>query len=165
MDLKVSIEKLEQSPEYKRIKSKGIFFSYALIMIENNQQSPIQLGYYKRSTDRIITFIVEENSVTVQNEEEIFKKPDVKVIPINTKKIKLPHKEILKIAKTFQKQKYPQEMISKTIAILQNLSDYGNIWNITFIMHSFKTLNIKISAENGKILHHNLQSIMDFVKK
>ena len=49
--------------------------------------------------------------------------------------------------------------------ILQNLGEFGNIWNITYVTHSFKTLNIKINAENGKILHHSLDSLMDFVKK
>ena len=56
-------------------------------------------------------------------------------------------------------------MARKTIVILQNLSEFGNIWNITYVTHSFKTLNMKINAENGKILHHDIVSLMDFVKK
>ena len=65
----------------------------------------------------------------------------------------------------FQKKKYPKELVSKTITILQNLEQFGTVWNITFVMHSFRTLNMKINPESGEILHHNLESLMDFVKE
>ena len=37
MDLKLALEKLKQSNEFKNLnKNKDIYFSYALIMLENN---------------------------------------------------------------------------------------------------------------------------------
>jgi len=163
MDLHSALKKLKQSKQYKDM-NKDIYFSYALIMMENNKAGPWQLGYYHKSTDKMITFIVEDE-IKMEKEEEIFKKPEMKVKPLDIEKAKIPYEEILKIAQKFQKEKYPQELSSKTIAIFQNLDQYGNIWNITYVTHSFKTLNMKINPENGKIIDNNLQSLMDFVEK
>jgi len=167
MDLKPALKKLKQSREFKDLskKNKDICFSYALIMLENNKSIPWQFGFYHKSTDKMITFIVDKDEIKIEKEEEIFKKPGMEVKPLDIEKAKIPYNEILKKAEEFKKNKYPKELVSKTIAILQNLEQYGNIWNITYVTHSFKTLNMKINAENGEIIDHNLQSLMDFVEK
>ena len=125
MELKQAIKKLEQSKEFKDLneKNKDIYFSYALIMIENHNESPWQLGFYHKSTDKIITFIVEDE-IKMEKEEEVFKKPEMEVKPLDIEKAKIPHNEILEIAQKFQKKQYPKELVSKTIAILQNLEQY-----------------------------------------
>ena len=166
MDLQTALKKLKQSKEFKdwNKKKKDTFLSYILMMIDNNKKTPWQIGYYNKSNDKIITFIVEDE-IKMEQEEEIFKIPGMEVKPLDIEKAKIPYDEILKISQEFQKEKYPQELSRKTIAILQNLEQYGNIWNITYVTISFKTLNMKINAENGEIIHHNLQSLMDFVEK
>jgi len=166
MDLKLSLEKLNQSNEFKNSnKNKDIYFSYALIMLENNKSGPWQLGFYHRSNDKMITFIVDKDEIKMEKEEDIFKKPGMEVKKVDIEKVKIPPNEILKKAEEFQKKKYPAELINKTIAILQNLEEYGTIWNITYITHSLKTLNMKVNAENGKMISHSLESLMDFVEK
>lgn len=163
MDLDQSLKKLKESKQFKDWNKKNLetFFSYALKTSDNDT---LQLGFYNKKTDKMTTFIINKE-IEMQQEEEIFKKPGMEVNPINMDKIKIPFKKILRKAEEFQKKKYPKELVSKTIAILQNLEQYGNTWNITYVMHSFKTLNMKINPENGKILHHSLESLMDFVKK
>ncbi len=166
MELKSAFKKLEESNDFKNWSSKNPddFLSYAFKIIENNKQEPWQLGFYHKTTDKITSFIIND-SIKIQEEEEIFKKPDMKIMPLEIKKATIPFENILKKAKEFQKNKYPKELASKTIAILQNLEEYGTIWNITYVTHSFKTLNMKINPETGEILHHDLESLMDFVKK
>ena len=167
MELKQALERLNKSKEYKdSIKeNKDIFFSYALITIENNETSPWQLGFYNKATDKITTFVIGKNEIAVQKEEEVFKKPGMEVKPIEMEKAKLKFNEIITKAEKFKKEEYPKETISKTISILQNLRDFGTIWNITFITGSFKTLNMKLNPDNGEVLHHALDSLMNFVKK
>jgi len=166
MDLKLALEKIKQNKEFKNLnKNKDIYFSYALIMLENDKSGPWQLGFYHKSTDKMITFIVDKDEINMKKEEEIFKKPGMEVKKVDIEKAKIPYNEILKTAKEFQKKNYPKELVSKTIAILQNLDEYGNIWNITYVTDSFKTLNMKINAENGKIISHNLESLMSLVEK
>jgi len=166
MELKSALKKLRESKEFKEwnSKNKDTFFSYAFALLDNKNNS-WQLGFYHKSTDKIKNFIVNENNIEMQKEEDIFKKPGIEVKQIDIEEVKLPFKKILKITEEFQKKKYSNELINKTIAILQNLEEYGNIWNITYITHSFSTLNIKVNAENGKILYHSIDSIMSFVKK
>ena len=167
MELNLALKKLKESKEFKEWNNKNQdnFFSYAFKMLENSKSIPWQLGFYHKTTDKVMTFIVDETEIKIQQEEEIFKKPDMEVKQIDIKKVKISFEKILKKAEEFKKEKYPKELVSKTIAILQNLEEYGTVWNITYVTHSFKTLNMKINSENGKILHHNLESLMDFIKK
>jgi len=167
MELKQALGKLKQSVQFRDLsnKNKELNFSHALIMFESNKDVPWQLGFYNKSTDKIITFIVNKDEIKMEKEEEIFKKPGMVVNLLTIEKVKIPYNEILKKAEDFQKKKYPKELVSKTIAILQNLEEYGNIWNITFVTHSFNTLNMKINPENGEIVHHSFNSLMDITKK
>ena len=98
-------------------------------------------------------------------QQEIFKKPDMDVREIDLDKVKLTFAEIIDKASGFQKEKYPKEETDKIIAILQNLEEFGNVWNITVITNSFKTLNMKVSAEDGRVLEHKLSSIFEFRKE
>lgn len=167
MELNQALKKLNESKEFKEwsSKNKDAFLSYASKMLEDNKKVPWQFGFYHKATDKIITFVVDDDLLEMKEEEEVFKKPDMVVKQIDIEKVKIPFEKILEKTKEFQKNKYPKELVNKTIAILQNLEEYGNIWNITYVTHSFKTLNMKINPENGKIMHHSLESLMDFVKK
>ena len=167
MELKQAFEKVSKNKEYKdSIKeNKDIFFSYALMTIEKNETSPWQLGFYNEATDKITTFVIGKDEIAMQKEEEVFKKPGMEVNPIDMEKAKLKFNKVITKAEKFKKEEYPKEAISKTIAILQNLQGFGTIWNITFVTDSFKTLNMKINPENGEVMHHNLESLMNFVKK
>jgi len=167
MELKQALEKLTGSKEFKdlNIKNNDIYFSYGFIMLENSKIGPWHIGYYHVSTDKMITFIVDKKEIKKEKEEEIFKKPGVEVKEVDIGKMKISYDKILKIAREFQKRKYPNEIVGKTLAIIQNLERYGNIWNITHITHSFNTLNMKINVENGTVISHNLESVMSFVKK
>ena len=51
--------------------------------------------------------------------------------------------------------------MTKTIAILQNI-ELGQLWNITLVTSSLKTINIKIDAKTGKTIKHELISLFQF---
>jgi hypothetical protein len=167
MELKSLLEKLRQSKEFKEWNKNNPdnYLSYAFMTIENDKESPWQFGFYHKSTDKMATFIIKEDCIEAQGEEEIFKKPDMEVKPLDIKAVKFPIKSLIAKTKELQKKEYPKEVINKIILILQNLEEFENIWNITCITHSFKTLNVKISPEKGEILSHNLDSLMDFIQK
>jgi len=158
MELKPALEELKKSPEFKKWFSSNnkTYFSYAFAMIENNTQSEWQIGYYDSAKNKITTFIISESAVAIKPEEDIFKKSDMDVKKIDEEKLKLPLNGILIIAEKLKKEKYPKELALKTIVIAQNLEDFGNIWNITYVTQSFSTLNIKIKADSGKIAEHKL---------
>ena len=89
----------------------------------------------------------------------------MKVNEIQLDKVKITFDSAIGKADEFQQKNFPKDKSIKTIAILQNMPNLGNIWNITYITEAFNTLNIKIDASNGKVLEHNLSSILSFRKE
>ena len=165
MEFKKALSKLEESSEFKkwREKNKDDYFSYAFCEL-SDAGGEWQIGYYNKKNDKITTFVINEK-IEIMPQEEVFKKPDMKVNKIDLNKVKLTFAEIVDKAIEFQKENYPKEVVDKTIAILQNLEEFGNVWNITFITRSFNTLNIKMNAGNSKVLKHKLSSIFEFRKE
>jgi len=167
MEFKTSLNKLKNNEIFNNFKKKyqNAYFSYAFRTLGKKDFDGWQFGFYNKDNDKITTFSVSKNSIEGNQEEDVFKKPSMSVNEINLEKIKFSLKEILEKVEAFRKKTYPKELQEKIIVILQNLDDFGNIWNITYITKAFNTLNIKSSAENGKILQHKLTSIFDFKKE
>ena len=163
MDLKPALKLLEESKDYKdwHKKNKNTYFSYAF-KIPQEMPDEWQLGFYDKKKDKITTFVVNGSSISIRAEEEVFKKEEAEVNEINLEKVKLAFEAALSKASQFQQKNYPNDKSIKTIAILQNITSYGDIWNITYITESFNTLNMKIDASNGKIIEYNISSVMSF---
>ena len=83
---------------------------------------------------------------------------------IETNKVKITFDNAIAKASEFQSKNFPKDRGVKTITILQNIPDLGNVWNITYVTEAFNTLNIKIDASTGKVLEHNLVSVFSFGK-
>jgi len=167
MELKATLNKLKNNQIFNKFKNnnKNAYFSYAFKLLGEKDFDGWQFGFYTKENDKVTTFAVNEEKIEINQEEEVFKKPSMSVNEINLDKIKLSLEKILEKVEAFRKKTYPKELQEKIIIILQNLDDFGNIWNITYITKAFNTLNIKSSAENGKILQHKLSSIFDFKKE
>lgn len=167
MDLKPALKKLEESGDFRkwRQQNKNTYFSYAFKIPQEMGSNDWQLGFYNRKKDKITTFVVEDDNVSIRPEEEIFKKEETKVNEVRLDRVKLAFDDIIIKANKFQEKNFPKDRSIKTIAILQNLSDFGDIWNITYITEAFNMLNMKIDASTGKILRHNLSSVFSFRKE
>ena len=167
MDLKPALKKLEEDSCFKEwhSKNRSTYLSYAFKIPQEMGSDEWQLGFYDEKKDKIATFVIAGDDVNIRAEEEIFKKEEMKVNKVELDMVKLTFDSVINKANDFQKNKFPKDKSMKTIAILQNISGFGNIWNITFITEAFNTLNIKIDAGNGKILEHNLSSIFAFRKE
>ena len=72
--------------------------------------------------------------------------------------------EALVIAKRLQQEKYPNEKSIKDIVVLQAL-EVGQIYNITFVTQTFKTLNIKLDSSTCKLISDELISLIKFPSK
>ena len=167
MDLKPTLKKFEESPDFRkwRQKNKNTYLSYAFKIPQEMGSNDWQLGFYNRKNDKITTFEILGDNIKIKPEEEIFKKEDTKVNQIQLEKVKLTFDNAIEKANEFQQKNHPKDKSIKTIAILQNILEFGNVWNITYITEAFNTLNMKIDASSGKILEHNLSSIFSFRKE
>lgn len=159
MDFKTALKKLKNSSEFKKwvSKNKKSYLTYAFIMIENSEKSEWQIGYYDKKLDKVTVFTI-NNKIEINPEQDIFKKPGTAVKKVNLKDVKFGLDKILKKTQTIKEKKYPEGLVTKTIAILQNI-DLGQLWNITLVTSSLNTINIKIDAKTGKTIKHELVSL------
>lgn len=162
MDFRTALKKLKNSSEFKKwfSKNKKSYLTYAFTMIENSEKSDWQVGYYDKKLDKVTVFTI-NNEIEINPEQDIFKKPGTAVKKVNLKDVKFGLDKILKKAQAIKEKKYPKELVTKTIAILQNI-DLGQLWNITLVTSSLNTINIKIDAKTGKTIKHELVSLFQF---
>lgn len=163
MDIKAIIKKLKADSEFNNWKkiNKDYYLVHCFKMLDPANRDEWQIGYYDDKNDKMVTFIVEPGEIRMVPEKDIFRKEKQRIKEIDMKKVKLSLDKILDIAKKFIDKKYKGEMSMKTIILLQHL-DVGQVWNLTFLTNSFKTLNLKISSESGKVLKHELTSLLQF---
>ena len=161
MYIKPTLEKLKDSKEFEKWKNKNkkTYFSYAFRIPQ--EMEGWHIGFYDKGKDKITTFEI-NGSISIRPEEEMFKKEESKVHEVELNNLKLTFDEILEKAAEFQTKNFPKDNTIKTIAILQNSQDYGDVWNITYITQSFNTLNMKIDASTGKVKDHKISSIFSF---
>ena len=162
MDFKTALKKLKESSEFRKwvSKNKKSYLTYAFTMIENSEKSEWQIGYYDKSLDKVTVFTI-NNNIEINPEQDVFKKPGTSVKNVNLKDVKFDLDYVLKKANNIKEKEYSKEIVTKTIAILQNI-ELGQLWNITFITSSLNTINIKIDAKTGKTIKHELVSLFQF---
>lgn len=160
------IDYLEESDKFKEWMSAnpGYELAHLFKMLDAPNQDMWQLGYYSAEHNKIVTFMVHVDTIEITKPEDIFKEPDKSLKFLDRDKIKLNLEEALIKANDFKKDHYQGQPVIKTIIILQNI-DAGQVYNITMITDSFKTLNIKVSSEDGAVISHQLNSLMDFNMK
>jgi len=167
MDLKPALKKLEESIDFRkwRKSNKDCYFSYGFKIPQEMGNDDWQLGYYNQKNDRITTFVISGSGIEIKPQEEVFKKEKTKVSEVQIEKVKLTFDNAIAKADEFQQKNFPKDKSMKTIAILQNIANLGNVWNITYITQAFNTLNMKMDASSGKILEHSISSIFSFRKE
>ena len=160
MNLEEAVKILNNSPKYNEWHNthKSSFMTYGFIMIDPHVKQEWQLGFYNPEHDTISTFTIGKK-ISLNPEAEIFK--NNKVNALKLEKIKTKLDKVLEKAEQLQKTKYSVHKPIKKIVIVQNL-DIGQVWNITFITATYKTLNIKIDTANGNVVKHDLIEIFRF---
>ncbi len=163
--LKESIKKLESSKTFKDYKKTNpdAYLTSTFLMAENLEED-WQLDYYSIKSKKITSFVIKDK-IKSMPETKPFQEKETIIEKLDIDKIKIDFKKVLEIADKLKKEKYKNETLTKKIIVLQNLKEFGQIWNLTFLTSSFKTLNIKINASSGKILKENLASLITFTKK
>ena len=162
MEIKDILTRLRESKEFKEWEKKnnGSFLAHIFKLLDEANQDDWQIGFYNKD-DTITSFIINPKEIKIAETENIFKRPEAKIAPLEENKIKIDITKALEIAEKTQVKAYKQEMPGKIITILQKL-DMGQVYNITYVTQSFKILNFKIDAANGKVLKTKLENIMDF---
>jgi hypothetical protein len=163
MDAIEAIKKLEAYAPFKEfIKiNKDSYLVHAFTMIEDaSSKLPIdswQIGYYDDKKDRITIFDVGKK-ITQSPDSEVFKK-DKTIKRLDIKKISFELEKALELTNKTISEKYPTEIVSKKIILLQNIKE-GTLWNITYVTMRFNVFNLKIDASSGEIVHTSFESLL-----
>jgi len=165
MKVKDIISKLESSQEFKswRMANREAYLAHLFCMVED-EPGTWQVGYYDRKADTITSFDLTDTGIKALPPEEVFKREGTGVKELKEEAIRIDIGDALSIAEKLQKTKYPGDIPVKRIVVLQTLAD-GQVYNITYVTKNFKTLNIKISSETGKIMDEQLAPIFSFDKR
>jgi hypothetical protein len=162
MEIQNVLKRLEEHKDFKKWKEKNkeSFLAHVFKLIDDANKDDWQVGYYNKN-DTITTFILNPEKIVIAETDNIFKKPDAKIMELDKEKIKIDITQALQTAEKIQATEYKQEAPFKIITILQKL-DLGQVYNVTYVTQSFKVLNLKIDSETGKVLKKSLKSIMEF---
>jgi hypothetical protein len=160
---KEALDELRNSNIFKRWykDNKKCYLSYGFVIVKGDDLW--RIGYFHPDNEKVTSFVIAEN-ILIEPEEGSFKKPDSKVKELKPNEIKVRYAAALETAEKLQKEKYPQEIPLKIVLLVQNHNKLGNIWNITYVTQSFKTLNIKVDAVKGKIVRDELIELFEFKK-
>jgi hypothetical protein len=163
MEIKEAVEKLEKSKEFKSWKKENnlYYLSHAFIMIDPQVKEEWQIGYCNPKNNNITSFSVSEK--ITQNPESEALNDDTKILKLDMEKVNTTLQHAMETAEKTQKEKYSAHSPFKKIVLLQNL-DLGQVWNVTYVTNTFKTLNIKIDSETGKVLKDELMDLFRIEK-
>src|SRR3989338_3606839 len=158
IDIKQVQNEIEASPLFQNWKKQQDAYLVHFFCMDEKE---VQVGYYDEKTDVIATFVKAEE-ITQTEDKDIFRQQK-KIAPLDMAQVKITLEEAEKKAEAVQKQKYPGDMVSKKIIVLQTL---GNIptYNMTLITMTFKMINIRVDATTGDVLEEKMEPIMDFVQ-
>jgi len=161
MEIKEILKKIEESDIFKDWKKDNPQAELAHVFASvEEEKEEFEVGYYNKETNKITSF---SSGDTIQKmpESEIFKKENDKLKLLDLAKINITFKEASEKAEELQKEKYPVESAVKKFIVLQNL-DVGQVYNITYVTKTLKTLNIKIDSNKGDVISDELISIVQF---
>lgn len=156
-------DELQKNKEFQdwRKEHKDSFLTHILNI---DQGDDYQLGYADKKGEQITSFLIKNDSISIEESEEIFKDPDTKLLGLDISKVKMSFDQALAKASAFQQEKYSKHGVKNKIVILQHLS-VGQVYNITFVTDTFHTINLKLDASTGEIVEESLTSLFDMMRE
>jgi hypothetical protein len=165
MDFKHIINIIENSKEYKDFIKKDsnyyLVHVFSTVDSESVDNGLWQIGYYSKDTDKIVVFEDNNDAVFEHPPAEALKK-DEYIRKLELEKLKISRDEAVKICNNTIKENYPRELFSKAICLLQNLPEFGNVWNITIVTLALGVINVKVDAINGLVVKHTKENLMNW---
>jgi hypothetical protein len=163
MDFKHIVERIEHSEDYKDfIKNNPEYYLvHVFSVIDSEHDDMWQIGYYSKETDKIIVFEYDLETIKVHPPAEALKK-DEYIQPLDIDILAVTKSDADITCKGLIKEHYPRELPSKSIMLLQNLPEFGQVWNVTMVTLTFSIINAKIDAITGNVLKHHKENLMNW---
>jgi hypothetical protein len=162
-----AMRRIEKSAAFKQLRSERpqAYLAHAFITRSAEGCGTWQVGFYDREQDRIIVAEVNGEAVALHPPEEVYKEPGRTILPLKEEDVTVPVADAVATMDARMREAYTGELSNKDIILLQNLPEWGAIWNITALTTAFHVINFKIDAKTGKILSESRESLTTIGKK
>jgi len=162
MDFHATLAQLTRHPSFKawHAKNKDYFLAHAFVLFDEANKDLWQIGFYHAKNEKMITFIVSPDKVEHTEEQDVLKST-IALEKLEPDKVTIPIDDALKTAHELFTKDYRAEKSIKQFFIIQTI-EAKPVFNITYFTQSFKTVNIKIDAANGKLIKADLQNLAEF---
>ncbi|RMF06539.1 hypothetical protein D6764_02020 [Candidatus Woesearchaeota archaeon] len=159
-------EKLRGSSIFKewKDKNKNAFLANVFSSFEKEDDYDIHFGFYTESDDLLTPFVIDgKGNVTQSKADKVFRHPESIIEEVEIDRVKIEPHEALKSARNDVKSKKPTFNETKAIGILQKKNNTHQ-WNITLVGQNMDIFNIKINAEDGKIISSSEVKLFEQLK-
>ncbi len=159
MEVLDALQQLEKEDAFKKWRKshKGSYLAHIFV-----DEGIWQVGYYN-ANDSITSFELNDGSIAIHPESEIFKENPAKIRALDKDAVKVTYAEAIAAAQEVVRQTYHEDDILKRIAVLQHL-DQGQVFNITFVTKTMSIINVKVDSAKKQIIEHHISSLMDLGK-
>jgi hypothetical protein len=163
MDFKHVVGLVEESKEFKDFikNNKEYYLVHVFSLLDSEHKDVWQIGYYSKDTDKLVVFEHNNDFILIHPPEDALKKEEY-IKKLELEELETSRGEAVDICDALLKENYPHESLTNAIFLLQNLPEFGQIWNITIVTTTFSVINVKINAVNGKILKHKKENLMNW---
>ncbi len=157
MELKEVLSAVEKSSEFAQWKKEHqkSYLAHAFVMMDEANRDAWQVGYYDAEKS------LSSGKIDIIPDQEVFKAHQ-KIPELKPEDVKLSVAEAMETAEKTRNEKFRNELPAKTFFIIQDLEEHGPVFNITYFTHSFKTINIKLSTKDGRVVHSTCQALAAF---
>lgn len=138
------------------------YLAHAFFMDDGHEEW--QIGFVNPSDEEITVFVVSEDSVTKNPPAEALKKPGETINELVLEDVGVLAHDALASAKKHLSENYEGHPLKQSIVLLQNLSEYGQVYNITLVTETFHMLNIKLSSSSGEVVSEKFDHLMSLKK-
>lgn len=131
------------------------------ISAQGELKSAWEIGYFTPSSQKMTIFIqLPQKGFEIKPEDDVFKKPDDTIEPLDVSNIKISYDEALRLVLEKAPAEFPQEILGDGFVVMQSLK--GKVlWNFTFITKSLKFANLKINTKTKKIEDRQVVELID----
>tara|TARA_Y100000310_G_scaffold324031_1_gene385338 strand:+ start:13271 stop:13768 length:498 start_codon:yes stop_codon:yes gene_type:complete len=118
-----------------------------------------EVGFYNPDHNKITVFTKLGENFIIKPEDEVFKKEMDKVEKLELDKVKISYQSCGEKFLEEIPNLFPNEILGDGFIVLQEL-DGTALWNFTLITKTLKFVNVKLNAENGKVVSHQAVELM-----
>ena len=132
-------------------------------MYEDIKNAIWQFNYFDSESKKTTAFEVGKE-IKIVSQSKIFQKEKIDPKEVNLDEVKIDMEKAFSIIDELKEKKYKGQTENKFIITLQNINNQL-VWNITYLTTELNFLNVKIDANDGKIIEEKYESILNLKAK